>query len=65
MGSLIKFLLDLILPFVFVGVGWLLLKTSFENESGLFFYAGGALILIGVLRFVWMAFVNGVSLFGD
>ena len=65
MKGIVKFVIDLVIPFVFVVVGGRMLSSSFENDSGFFFWTGLALIAVGIIRGLWLLVTNGVSPWGD
>ncbi len=65
MKEIIKFVIDLALPFVFVIGGLKMLSASFENDIGFFFWTGLILIIVGLARGLWLLISNGISPWGD
>ena len=65
MKGIIKFAIDIAIPFVFVFVGGKMLSSSFESDNGFFFWTGLVLIVVGLIRGLWLMISNGVSLWGD
>ncbi|MEM7362809.1 MAG: hypothetical protein AAF525_02190 [Pseudomonadota bacterium] len=59
MKQLLKFVVDLVLPFVLIGVGGTLLTLSFDHESGMLFWSGLVLIVLGAIWALWSYLSNG------
>lgn len=67
MKDILRFLLGLLAPFLLIGGGALLMGAGAEYEWNILIYAGGALILAGIVWgiFLWMHSTSGIGSFFD
>lgn len=65
MKDILRFLISLAAPFILIGGGAMLMGTGAEYEWNVLIYAGGAMILAGVVwgLFLWLAGSSGGSFF--
>ena len=65
MREIIKFFVDLAIPFILVFAGIGMVAVSFEYQITWLFWGGLLVMLFGVIRGLWLLISNGVSIFGD
>ena len=65
MKDILRFLISLAAPFILIGGGAMLMGAGAEYEWNILIYAGGAMILAGVVwgLFLWLAGSSGGSFF--
>lgn len=65
MKDILRFLISLAAPFILIGGGAMLMGAGAEYEWNILVYAGGAMIVAGVIwgLFLWLAGSSGGSFF--
>ncbi len=63
MRGLVRFLVTLATPFILIFGGAGLFGLGVEHEINVLIWTGGLAFVAGVLWVLWVAFINGDSLF--